>query len=209
MMTRKQQIGHDIGSDLAKLVEPKEIFVGSNSGNLYGLEERRNAAITACANAWAKVNNVDPDAFWTQSIPQTLFDTLESYSPQYSIIAAEAFLKQFGWEIGRPGIGNGWHSLKDDPPGEEHVTFFIGHSEGGRTELVFRWPHPETGKAAFWKSGKDGNFVLEWKGADVWHAGPPPIPGSVVGNIQQDRELHAAKALLEQHGWKVERPSEA
>src|SRR4051812_7079047 len=65
MTTRKQNLGCALGPDLAKIVEPKEIFVGSNSGKLYNLEEKRNAAITACANAWAKANSVDPDELWT------------------------------------------------------------------------------------------------------------------------------------------------
>ena len=192
MTIYKQKIGLEIGSELEKLVEPTEIFIGDKAKTLYDLEEYRASAIQACAKEWGRLNGIDAsyqEMFWNRLIPQTLFDTLESYSPQYSIIAAEAFLKQFGWEIGRPGIGNGWHSLKDDPPGAEHATFFIGNSEGGRTELVFRWPHPKTGEVAFWKSGKDGNFVLEWSGADVWHPAPPPIPGSAVDDIRKGREI--------------------
>jgi hypothetical protein len=102
---------------------------------------------------------------------------------------------------------NGWRSLANDPPGQEHANFFIGHSEGGRRDLVFRWPHPKTGKMAFWSSGEDGNYVLDDYGADVWHPAPPPIPGSAVGGIQADREINAAVALLIEHGWKVERPA--
>nr|WP_166306400.1 hypothetical protein [Bradyrhizobium sp. 2S1]MCK7671482.1 hypothetical protein [Bradyrhizobium sp. 2S1] len=40
---------------------------------------------------------------WTRTMPQALFDTLEGFSPQCAIVAAEAFLKQFGWKIERPG----------------------------------------------------------------------------------------------------------
>jgi hypothetical protein len=71
---------------------------------------------------------------------------------------------------------NGWRSLKDDPPGQEHRMFFIGSSSGGRTDYVFRWPHK--GKMAFWCQGEDGNYPLANYGADVWYPGPPEIPGS-------------------------------
>lgn len=91
-----------------------------------------------------------------------------------------------------------WRSLAKDPPGSEHREFFVGHSEGGRTDLVFRWPHPKTGKMAFWKSGKDGNYVLDGYDPDVWYPGPPPIRGSFVEAVQNgtafsDREAPAPK----------------
>jgi len=104
MTTRKQEIGRNIGPELAKLVEPSEIFVGANHKKLYQLESSRSVAIQACAEEWAKVMRLDPDkdVFWNRAVPQALFDVLEAYSPQCSIIAAEASLKQFGWKIERP-----------------------------------------------------------------------------------------------------------
>jgi hypothetical protein len=109
MTTRKQGLGRDLARgggmpELTGIVEPKEIFVGDAAEKLYDLEARRNAAIKACAIEWGIVTKAgDEDILWTQLIPQALFDTLEFCSPQYSIIAAEAFLKQFGWKIERPG----------------------------------------------------------------------------------------------------------
>ena len=110
MTIRKQTIGLDLASGggrqkLANIVEPKEIFIGDSDAakTLYRLENKRNAAITACATEWGKVMDVDLERMlWSQLMPQALFDTLESYSPAAAIIAAEAFLKQFGWKVERP-----------------------------------------------------------------------------------------------------------
>jgi hypothetical protein len=44
----------------------------------------------------------DKVTFWKRAIPQALFDTLESYEVAVAIVAAEAFLKQFGWKVERP-----------------------------------------------------------------------------------------------------------
>jgi hypothetical protein len=83
-------------------VEPSESFIGREQQRLYDLEAARNATIVACAKEWLAIKGLDDDRYWPEALPQALFDTLESYSPQYSIIAAEAFLKQFGWKIERP-----------------------------------------------------------------------------------------------------------
>ena len=80
-----------------------------------------------------------------------------------------------------------WRWLKNDPPGPEHITFFVGHARGGRMDLVFRWPHPKTGKTAFWYSGDHGNSVLTHYVPNVWHPAPPPIPGSDVEAIQKGK----------------------
>jgi len=71
---------------------------------------------------------------------------------------------------------NGWRSLKNDPPGPEHKTFFVGHSRGGRIDYVFMWPYGN--KMRFWCKGEHGNYVLRGYTPNVWHPGPPPIPGS-------------------------------
>jgi hypothetical protein len=66
-----------------------------------------------CAKEWLKVmaefrpalqdySGEEDGTFWNAGIPQALFDTLESYSVATSIVAAEAFLKQFGWTVVRP-----------------------------------------------------------------------------------------------------------
>lgn len=80
-----------------------------------------------------------------------------------------------------------WRSLKDDPPGPEHRMFFVGNSEGGRRDYVFRWPHPKTGEITFWCKGEEVNYVLEHFNPDVWHPGPPNIPGSWVDDLQKGK----------------------
>jgi hypothetical protein len=107
MTTRKIEIGKAIVAELANYTAPQEIFVGSGTEtkDLYKLEERRNDLISACAKEWAKVRGLDPDdggEYWNTIVPQALFDVLEGYTPAASIIAAEAFLKQFGWKVERP-----------------------------------------------------------------------------------------------------------
>lgn len=105
MTTRKQTLGLDIASELMTFVEPSEIFIGAKAERLYALERRRSEAIMACAKEWAKIRGYDDEALWVRSVPQALFDTLESYSIGGSIVAAEAFLKQFGWKVERPTDG--------------------------------------------------------------------------------------------------------
>ena len=79
-----------------------------------------------------------------------------------------------------------WRSLKDEPPGPEHRSFFVGHSKGGRMDYVFRWPDRK-GKMWYWCSGEDGNYPLAGYTPDVWYPGPPNIPGSDVEAIQQGK----------------------
>jgi hypothetical protein len=80
-----------------------------------------------------------------------------------------------------------WKSLKDDPPGPEHRTFFVGHSKGGRMDYIFRWPDLN-GKMAFWVKGySEGNRILTGYTPDIWYPGPPLIVGSDVEAIQQGR----------------------
>jgi hypothetical protein len=103
----KHEIGLEIGPRRRNIIEPTEIFIGRSKATdkLYDAEEVRAEAIKSCAKEWAKVHGADvedKDAFWNHIIPQALFDTLESYSPAAAIVAAEAFLKQFGWKIERP-----------------------------------------------------------------------------------------------------------
>jgi hypothetical protein len=78
-----------------------------------------------------------------------------------------------------------WRSLKANPPGPEHKSFFVGHSEGGRIDYVFQWPHPKTGKLAFWCKGENGNYLMDNYKPDLWHPGPPRIPGSWVDRLQK------------------------
>lgn len=108
MTTRKIEQGKTIVDELANYTAPQEIYIGSGkeSANLYKLEERRNDVINSCAKEWGKLRGLDPDdrdAYWTTIMPQALFDVLEGFTAATSVIAAEAFLKQFGWKVERPG----------------------------------------------------------------------------------------------------------
>jgi hypothetical protein len=94
-------------SRLDQLTPPQRVFIGSNAKRLYALEEKRSAAIKACAEEWAKLFDVPEDRYWQVSLPQALFDILENYEVAVSTIAAEQFLKQLGWNVTRPTKTNG------------------------------------------------------------------------------------------------------
>lgn len=87
---------------LGNYAEPSAIFIGDDARKLYELENRRTEIIRACAEEWARHCDVNKKEFWTRSLPQALFDTLEKYQTECSIVAAEAFLKQLGWKVERP-----------------------------------------------------------------------------------------------------------
>lgn len=80
---------------------------------------------------------------------------------------------------------SGWRCLETDPPPNSMRVFFVGHAEGGRMDLVFRWPYKD--RMWFWKQGKDGNYPLDDYGPNIWYPGPPAIPGSDVEAIQEGR----------------------
>jgi hypothetical protein len=85
--------------DLSKLVEPRRVRIGSAEEKLYALEEKRNKIIHACAEEWARIVEKafeEKSDKWKQSIPQALFDTLESFQTDCSLVACIAFLKLHG-----------------------------------------------------------------------------------------------------------------
>lgn len=86
---------------------------------------------------------------------------------------------------------NPWRSLAADPPGPEHGQgFLVGSSTGGRMDFVFTWPHPKTGKPAFWRRGVGHmNCLMEDYKPDVWHPGPPPISGNAVARFQKSGDV--------------------
>lgn len=82
---------------------------------------------------------------------------------------------------------SGWRWLRKDPPPKGLRQFWVGHSEGGRRAFVFLWPG-RGGKLAFWVEGFEGNNVeLTSFQPDVWHPGPPDIPGSWVAKRKGTR----------------------
>jgi hypothetical protein len=83
--------------------EPQRIRIGrgKSTDRLYDLEEKRQAAIEACAKEWAKVRGVDDGRYWIETLPQQLFDIMESYDPYIAITACEGFLKLHGRKVER------------------------------------------------------------------------------------------------------------
>ena len=76
-------------------IEPGSHFISRSdeTEKLYRLEEKRNVAIKDCATEWAKINAVPQEEFWTQSLPQALFDLLQSFDSKAAEMAALAYLK--------------------------------------------------------------------------------------------------------------------
>lgn len=103
-MTPTQAMGLLILKDLPKVTPPQRIFIpaGSETRKLYELEGARAEAVKACAREWSKLLKVDEDEFWNKAVPQSLFDTLESFEHAAAVSAAEEFLKMFGWKVERP-----------------------------------------------------------------------------------------------------------
>lgn len=86
-----------------------------------------------------------------------------------------------------------WKSIEEEPPGPEHYKgLFVGHFPGGRIDYVFVWPHPRTGKPAFWGKGKMLNYVLTGYTPNRWYPGPPLIPGSDVERLQKGNQNEAS-----------------
>lgn len=101
-MTREQRRGLDALERIEKYVVPQPIFVAGSAKKLYRLEEKRNELMSDCAREWAKANGVPESEFWTRSLPQAMFDLLNSYQVEPVILACEAILKEMGWTIQRP-----------------------------------------------------------------------------------------------------------
>ncbi len=85
-------------------IKPRSVWIGQEARALYAAEERRRKAIGACATEWAKVTDTPKTQYWKQSIPQVLFDTLNTYETGAALIAAEAFLEHHGYVITRPSL---------------------------------------------------------------------------------------------------------
>lgn len=82
---------------LKEYTKPKSVSIAfsKESKRLYGLEANRSVAIKDCATEWAKVTGVEQSEFWTRSIPQVLFDTLNSFDREAAYIAAKAYIEAY------------------------------------------------------------------------------------------------------------------
>jgi hypothetical protein len=85
-----------------ELTPPNAYFIGGGHTKLYKLEEQRTKAIKACAREWATIAGIGEENYWTTSIPQALFDSLDNWDTGCAAIAAETLLKKLGWKVERP-----------------------------------------------------------------------------------------------------------
>lgn len=106
-MTLDEARGQSALMRLAQYVSPLPYFVSGDGGDgekLYDLERKRNDIIRDCAKRWAKIAGVEDKEFWVQSLPQALHDLLEAWDTPAAVIAAESFLKRYGWKVERPEL---------------------------------------------------------------------------------------------------------
>jgi len=101
-MTKDEAMGQTVLDTLGQYTPPLPLFIDGEAKKLYKLEEKRNEYIHLCANEWAVLTDTADNALWFVSIPQVLHDTLDSFQVESAIVAAEAFLKRFGWRVERP-----------------------------------------------------------------------------------------------------------
>lgn len=77
-----------------KVVPPMGVMVerGPNTKTLYRLEEERNEAIKAAARELAKVLEHASGEYWTRTMPEALYATLDAYSPSMVRVVCETWL---------------------------------------------------------------------------------------------------------------------
>ena len=80
---------------MSKYTKPRLIRISRdyNTKKLYELEEKLHGYLNACTEEWAILNDISLNDFYTHSLPQTLFDLLESMDLESSKIACEGFLE--------------------------------------------------------------------------------------------------------------------
>jgi hypothetical protein len=76
------------------VIRPGRAFVpnGPKTKRLYMLEEARSEAIAKAAREYARVMGHDERDYWVRTMPQALFDLLDSFDVDAAHAAAEAFL---------------------------------------------------------------------------------------------------------------------
>lgn len=77
--------------------KPFKTFIGSEARKLYRLEEKRNKLIIDTATEL--MNVLGFTELWKEAIPQTLYDTLESFDQEAAKLAAIAFLESRGYDV--------------------------------------------------------------------------------------------------------------
>lgn len=81
--------------------KPSGVFIGrgDNTEQLYRLEEKRSQAIRAAAQSLGKVLGFDEKEFWTRTLPEELYNILESYDVDAAKVAAIAYLERHGFKV--------------------------------------------------------------------------------------------------------------
>lgn len=74
---------------------------GTKTERLYRAEERRSRAIQDAAHELSAVlgHDIQSGDFWRRTMPQALFDVLESSDSNASIAAAQAYLERHGFVV--------------------------------------------------------------------------------------------------------------
>lgn len=78
---------------MSKIRVPRCQFIGGQAEKLYEAETQRDKAIEKCAKAWSEFTNTPKEKFWSDAIPQALFDTLTGYERSCAYAAARAFVE--------------------------------------------------------------------------------------------------------------------
>ena len=86
--------------------KPEPQFIDAGATKLYKLEDKRADNIMACAKEWASINGIEaPGAkIYELAIPQALYDTLDRFDLTAALLAAEAFLENYGYKVERPAF---------------------------------------------------------------------------------------------------------
>lgn len=81
--------------EVKRYTRPRIIMIGRSreTESLYTAERRRNDAVQAAAKKLAAVLGHAPGEYWTRTIPQALFDTLESFQREAAYLAAREFVR--------------------------------------------------------------------------------------------------------------------
>lgn len=81
---------------------PVSIRIDAGAKKLYSAESKRNYWIEKCADEWLDLCGFDPGnpaEKWGRGMPQALYDLLEAFNEDASVMAAQAFLEFKGYQV--------------------------------------------------------------------------------------------------------------
>lgn len=85
-----------------KFAIPRGQFIGDGAEKLYELEAERNKVITAAAEEHGKMLGHNKKQFWTHSLAEQLYSTLDSYEKSAAEAAAIGFLRSRNFTVEYP-----------------------------------------------------------------------------------------------------------